>query len=88
MKNETEYQLEKTMDNGTRSESMHRLQALKAFEKWKTEFKSGNKTERTPETTLDWGTRPGEVYRFGEPCWSSEDYNKWLYSKDKNDTEF
>ena len=67
---------------------MHRLQALKAFEKWKTEFKSGNKTERTPETPLDWGTRPGEVYRFGEPCWSNEDYNKWLFSKDKNDTEF
>ena len=47
------------------------------FEEWK----NGVKKERTPETALNWGTYPGEVFRFGLPAWSREDYHKYLYSQ-------
>ena len=85
-KNETKTRLEKNTVNQTRDELYE--EGLKAFEEWKDELESGRKKERTPQTALDWGTRPGEVYRFGEPAWSREDYNKSLYSTDKNETDF
>ena len=53
-----------------------KAEALRAFEKWKAELSSGRKKECTPETGLGLGARPGEVFCFGEPCWSREDFNK------------
>ena len=48
------------------------------------EWKNGVRKKRTPETALNWGTNPGEVFRMGRPTWSQDDYNKWLYSQNEN----
>ena len=58
------------------------------FEQWKADFLSGRKKERTPETVSDWGTKPGEVWKMGLPAWDHDNYRKWLYSRERNETDF
>ena len=56
------------------------------FELWKADL-SGREKVRTPDTVSDWGSQPGEVWKFGLPAWDRNDYHKWLYSRDQNETD-